>query len=79
MELYREESERIIELMPDPSAYRLSPQAKRQLKQLAEQQDKSDAEILEIAIAHLLGTLDRDQPVFLTSSKKTHKSPRDAA
>jgi hypothetical protein len=82
VELYSGNTARIIELMPDPSAFRISPLAKRQLKQLAEQQDKSDAEILEIAIAHLLGTLDRDQPVWMTGTKpvpKGHKRPPDAA
>ena len=85
VELYREEktAERFIQLMPDPSTYRLSPRAKRQLKQLSESQDKSDAEILEIAITHLLATLENDEGVRMTvkddGSKRHKRPPSDAA
>lgn len=84
MELFGGATARIIELMPEktPTTFRLSPLAKRRLRAMAESTDRSDAEILEIAIAHLLGTLDRDQPVWMTGTKplpKTHKRPPDAA
>jgi hypothetical protein len=76
---------RIIELMPETpvSRYRLNARTKERLERLRGLMDKTEAEILEDAVAHLLGTLERDQPIWPTapSDRQTrHKRPpRDAA
>lgn len=70
--------------MPDkvPSGFRLSPLARRRLKLMADNMEKSEAAILEIAITHLLGTLEHDEGVRMAVSEtppKRHKRPPDAA
>lgn len=63
-------------------SYRFSKVTADRLQRLADLLEKSDTAILEDAIAHLLGTLDRDEPIYLTSPndrQKRHKPPRDAA
>ena len=75
---------RIIELMPETpvSRHRLSARTREQLEVLHDVLGKTESEILEDAVAHLLGTLERDQPVWLTAPSdrgKRHKRPPDAA
>lgn len=64
-------------------SYRFSNSTANRIKRLAELLEKSDTQIIEDAIAHLLGTLERDQPLWAISPedlKKLHKKPpRDAA
>jgi predicted DNA-binding protein len=63
-------------------SYRFTNSTAKKLERLAAITEKSDTAIIEDAIAHLLGTLERDNPIYLTSPKdvqKGHKSPRDAA
>jgi len=63
-------------------SFRFTNSTAKKLDRLARLTEKSDTAIIEDAIAHLLGTLDRDQPVFLTSprdSEKGHKRGGDAA
>ena len=85
MELYQDNASRIIELMPTPKegyGFRLSPLAKRRLARMATDMEKSEAQILEIAITHLLGTLEREQGIWMTAAeppRKSHKRPPDAA
>jgi hypothetical protein len=69
---------RIIALVPTPvSSFRLSTRAKRTLARLAREQGKSNAEVLELAIVHLEGTLRNGQPVYLApppgDDPKSHK------
>lgn len=75
---------RIISLMPETpvSRFRINRRSLDKLARLRALLEKSDADILEDAIDHLLGTLERDQPVWKTApsdSRKGHKPPRDAA
>jgi hypothetical protein len=63
-------------------SYRFTNSTAKKLERLAAITEKSDTAIIEDAIAHLLGTLERDNPIYLTSPRdigKTHKNPRDAA
>lgn len=66
-------------------SYRFSNGSVKKLQRLsAIRPDMSDTAIIEAAIAHLLGTLEREQPVWLTSPgdlQKSHKrgSGGDAA
>jgi predicted transcriptional regulator len=63
-------------------SYRFTNSTAKKLERLADIMEKSDTAIIEEAIAHLLGTLERDQAVWMTSPKdaqKGHKNPRDAA
>jgi len=64
-------------------SYRFTNSTTRKLEKLADLLEKSDTQIIEDAIAHLLGTLERDQPLWATSpgdDKKSHKRPpSDAA
>ena len=63
-------------------SYRFSKVTAERQERLAELLQLSDTAILENAIAHLLGTIERNQPVWLTSPtdlNKRHKTPRDAA
>jgi len=62
--------------------FKLSAATNRRLERLSRILDKSDTAIIEDAIAHLLGTLERDEPIRMTApsdTSKAHKSPRDAA
>lgn len=62
--------------------FKLSASTNQRLERLSKMLDKSDTAIIEDAIAHLLGTLERDEPVRMTApsdAAKRHKSPRDAA
>lgn len=56
--------------------YRFSSLTERRLERLADILEKSDTGILEDAIAHLLGTIDRDLPVYLTSLMDKRKGPK---
>jgi hypothetical protein len=63
-------------------SYRFTNSTAKKLERLSDLTEKTDTSIIEDAIAHLLGTLERDQPIFLTSPqdpRKGHKGPRDAA
>jgi len=63
-------------------SYRFTNSTASRLERLADMLEKSDTAIIEEAIAHLLGTLERDQPVWLTSPPKGrdgHKRGGDAA
>jgi hypothetical protein len=64
-------------------SYRFTNKTAANLERLAELMEKSDTQIIEDAIAHLLGTLERDQPLWATRPgdvKSSHKrGPRDAA
>ncbi len=63
-------------------SYRFSNSTIKRLDRLGDITEKSVTAILEDAVAHLLGTLERDLPVYLTSprdSEKRHKRPPDAA
>ncbi len=58
-------------------SYRFTNSTASRLEKLADILEKSDTAIIEEAIAHLLGTLERDQPVWLTSPPKAvPKHPR---
>lgn len=78
---------RILSLMPaqrsNSRSYRFTNGSVKKLERLSGLLEKTDTQIIEEAIAHLLGTLERDQPVWMTSppgDEKTHKRPpRDAA
>ena len=78
---------RIIELMPErpASAFRLSPLARRRLKDLAEKMDKPESQIVELAITHFSGTMARDLPFYGTvpdedsDPPKAHKAARRAS
>lgn len=67
------------------SAFRLSTLARRRLKDMAEKMDKPESQIVELAITHLAGTTQRDQPVFMTvpdedsDPPKAHKAARRAS
>ena len=77
----------IIELMPETPAsqFRLKPLAKKRLRALAIAMEKSESAVIDLAIAHLAGTLQRDQPVFMTvpdedsDPPKAHKPARRAS
>ena len=76
----------ILRLMPaekgNSRSYRFTNSTTKKLERLSDITEKSDTAIIEEAIAHLLGTLERDQPVWLTSprdAEKTHKRGPDAA
>lgn len=65
-------------------SYRFTNSSVKKLERLGDILEKSDTQIIEDAIAHLLGTLERDMPTWQTSpreTEKTHKRtpPRDAA
>ena len=64
-------------------SYRFSEQTAARLKRLGETlQSKTETQILEDAIVHLLATLDREEKVSLiapSDSQKRHKRPPDAA
>lgn len=63
-------------------SFRFSKVTSERMARLADLLEKSDTAILEDAIAHLLGTLERDQPVWQITPaelRKRPKSPRDAA
>ncbi len=74
---------RILELPRVTRSYRFDDRTLERLNKLARRlPSKSDTAILEDAIAHLLGTLERDQPTWMTApsdSQKGHKRPPDAA
>ncbi len=78
---------RIIELMPErpASAFRLSPLARRRLKDLAEKMDKPESQIVDEAITHMAGTYARDLPLQITvpgedtDPPKAHKAARRAS
>ncbi len=74
--------------MPEktPSAFRLSTLARKRLARLAEDLDKSEPEVLELAITHLRGSMARDQMIWITVPEgsddeppKSHKRPHRAA
>jgi hypothetical protein len=76
----------ILRLMPiekgPQRGFKLSAATNRRLQRLSRILDKSDTAIIEDAVAHLLGTLERDEPVRMTSPSddpKRHKRPPDAA
>lgn len=63
-------------------SYRFSKVTQDRIERLGELLQKSDTQILEDAIAHLLGTVDRDQPVWVTSPhdrKRGTSGPRRPA
>lgn len=64
-------------------SYRFTNSTVSKMERLAALLEKTDTQILEEAVAHLLGTLERDQPVWMTSPKdreEGHKRPpRNAA
>ena len=72
------ESAKLFQLMPEKTArsFRLSTVTQRRLERLADILEKNDTAILEDAIAHLLGTIDRDLPVYLTSLMDKRKGPK---
>lgn len=57
-------------------SYRFTNGSVKKLERLGRLLEKSDTQIIEDAIAHLLGTLERDHPVFLTSPGDTQKGPK---
>ena len=74
----------ILRLMPSEKSansrsYRFTNSTTKRLERLSDILEKTDTAIIEEAIAHLLGTLERDQPVWLTSPPKGHKRGGDAA
>jgi hypothetical protein len=65
-------------------SYRFSDQTGERLKKLGEKlESKTETQILEDAVAHLLSTLDRDLPVYMTApsdgAKRHKRTPSDAA
>lgn len=63
-------------------SFRFSTVTSRRLERLSDLLEKSDTAILEDAIAHMIGTLERDQPVWLTApsdGRKHHKRGSDDA
>jgi predicted transcriptional regulator len=63
-------------------SYRFTNKTAANIARLADLMEKSDTAIIEDAIAHLLGSLERDQSLWATRPgdiKKTHKRPPDAA
>jgi hypothetical protein len=78
----------ILRLMAAPKGesrnFKFGPLTAKRLEKLGRKLDKSDTAILEIAITHLLSTLERDEPVRMTiptEGSVTHKRgvPPDAA
>ncbi len=65
------------------STFRLSPQTLDVVQRLADKLGKPRPDILELAIAHLEGTLNHDQPVYISGppddEPKSHKRGRSAA
>lgn len=63
-------------------SYRFTNSTVKKMERLADILEKSDTAIIEDAIANMLGTLERDNPVYLTNPgdiRKTHKRGGDAA
>lgn len=63
-------------------SFRFSGITAKRLERLGKMVEKSDTAIIEDAIAHLLGTLERDEPIRMTAPSddpKRHKRPPDAA
>jgi len=58
----------MIAFMPEKQQanFRLSPTTTRRLAKLALRLGKSKTDVLETAVVHLLGTLERDQAVWMT-------------
>jgi predicted DNA-binding protein len=62
--------------------FRLSALAKRRLKYIARTLGKSEAQAAEIAITHLLATLEHNQGVWITTKplrNTSHKTRLNAA
>lgn len=76
---------RIIELMPETpvSRYRLDAGTKARLAALKELTQKTEVEIIEDAVAHLLGALEHEEkiwPARRTEARNRHKrTPPGAA
>lgn len=69
----------MIALMPEKTAsnFRLSLQTQRRLAKLALRLGKSKTEVLELAVTHLLGSLERDQAVWLTAPSEPQSDPQE--
>jgi hypothetical protein len=75
---------KILELAKTSKHYRLSDKTLARLEKLRElAPGKSDTELVQDAVAHLLGTLESDDPRIFThvpsEGRKRHKDPHDAA
>ena len=75
---------RIITLVPDKTqaSFRLSDQVLDELQRLADRLGKSRPDVLELAVTHLSGTLEHNQPVFIGPPPKppaSHKRVRRAS
>jgi hypothetical protein len=75
---------RIIELVPakTQTSLRLSNAVLDELQRLAEKLDKPRADVIELAVSHLSGTLAHDQPVYIgppPDDPKSHKKARRVA
>jgi len=75
---------RIIALVPakKQAQFRLSDQTLETLQKLAEQRSMKRADLIELAIAHLDGTLRNGQPVYIQpppTSPESHKRGRRVA
>lgn len=73
----------VLEMPRKTQSFRFSDRTRERLDKLgAILPGKSETAILEDAVAHLLGSLERDEPVRMTApsdSQKRHKRPPDAA
>jgi hypothetical protein len=68
---------------PTQRSYRFDEQTVERLNKLSNRLgNKTETQIITDAIGHLLGSLERDQPIWMTApseSQKSHKRPSNAA
>lgn len=64
----------IVNLPRTARSYRFDEQTIQSLNKLANRLgSKTDTEIVSIGIAHLLGSLERDNPIWMTAPSDTQK------
>lgn len=64
------------------SRFRINQRAKDRIARIRDLTGKSDAEILQDAVAHMLSSLEQEQPINLivpSERKEGRRPPRDAA
>lgn len=72
----------ILHLPKATRSYRFDELTIQRLNKLANRLGKTETEIVSTGVAHLLGSLERDQPLWMTAPSegtRSHKRPSNAA
>jgi hypothetical protein len=72
----------ILHLPRATRSYRFDELTMERLNKLAGRLGKTETEIVSAGVAHLLGTLERDQPIWMTApseGQKSHKKRSNAS